>query len=230
MQKVAIFDIDGTIFRSSLLIELVEALIEKGIFDVSVRAQYHEKELQWLNRKGDYESYIMAVVGVFMKNITGVDISDFDSAARLVNERYENRTYRYPRELIAQLKAQGYYLLAISQSPKGVLNDFCMKLGFDKVYGRIYEVNESGYFTGHVVDEEVICDKANIVRHVIEKNILTLEGSIGVGDTEGDISMLALVHNPICFNPNMRLYHHAKEQGWQIVVERKDVIYKLNNV
>jgi len=29
-RKVAIFDIDGTIFRSSLLVELLEALIAEG--------------------------------------------------------------------------------------------------------------------------------------------------------------------------------------------------------
>lgn len=228
MKKVAIFDIDGTIFRSSLLIELVEVLIEKEIFNVSVRAEYHQKELRWLDRKGDYESYVMAVVGVFMKHIKGVHTNDFERATKLVNDRYKDRTYRYPLELIAKLKSEGYYLLAISQSPKGVLDDFCMKLGFDKVYGRIYEVDETGHFTGRVVDEEVIRDKANIVRHAVEKRGLTLENSIGVGDTEGDISMLELLENPICFNPNMKLYEHAKAQGWKIVVERKDVVYELN--
>ena len=30
MKKVAIFDIDGTVFRSSLLIELTDALIQEG--------------------------------------------------------------------------------------------------------------------------------------------------------------------------------------------------------
>lgn len=32
MRKVAFFDIDGTVFRSSLLIELVNALIAEGVF------------------------------------------------------------------------------------------------------------------------------------------------------------------------------------------------------
>ena len=62
LRKVAIFDIDGTIFRSSLLIELVEVLIEKEIFPVSVRADYNREKVRWLDREGDYESYIMAVV------------------------------------------------------------------------------------------------------------------------------------------------------------------------
>ena len=59
-RKVAIFDIDGTIFRSSLLIELVEVFIELGLFPVEVRTQYEKEKVLWLDRKGDYESYIMA--------------------------------------------------------------------------------------------------------------------------------------------------------------------------
>lgn len=65
LRKVAIFDIDGTIFRSSLLIELVEVLIELGLFHTKVRAEYEREKVRWLDRKGDYEVYIMAVVGVF---------------------------------------------------------------------------------------------------------------------------------------------------------------------
>jgi len=32
LRKIAVFDIDGTIFRSSLLIECVEAMISAGLF------------------------------------------------------------------------------------------------------------------------------------------------------------------------------------------------------
>ena len=38
---------------------------------------------------------------------------------------------------------------------------------------------------------------------------------------------LEMVENPICFNPNEKLYTEAKRQGWKVVVERKDVIYEL---
>jgi phosphoserine phosphatase len=47
------------------------------------------------------------------------------------------------------------------------------------------------------------------------------------GDTESDIPMLELVEIPIAFNPNKKLFEHAKARGWRTVVERKDVIYEL---
>ena len=46
-KKVAIFDIDGTIFRSSLLIELVEELIQAGIFKPRVRRIYPRDKTKW---------------------------------------------------------------------------------------------------------------------------------------------------------------------------------------
>ncbi|MFA5997683.1 MAG: HAD-IB family phosphatase [Candidatus Paceibacterota bacterium] len=228
LRKVAIFDIDGTIFRSSLFIEVVEVLIELGVFPVSARDEYDEQKVKWLERRGDYESYIMAMVKVFTKSIKGMPHTELERASELVVARYRHRTYKYTEELIKELKKDGYFLLAISQSPKTTLDIFCNDVGFDKTYGRIYEVDDRGLLTGSVVDEPIIALKANIVRRACEKEGLTLEGSVGVGDTEGDISMLEIVERPICFNPNKKLYDHAMEAGWEAVVERKDVIYELS--
>ena len=225
MKKVAIFDIDGTIFRSSLLIELVNVLIEQRYFPESARAEYESDWRKWLERKGDYESYIGAVVASFMKNIKGMHYADFDKAAETVVSRFQHYTYRYTRNLIKELKDDGYFLLAISHSPKTVLDKFCKEFGFDKAYGMLYELGPNDCFTGKRMEESTILNKANIVKRAIAKENLSLKGSIGVGDTESDISLLESVESPICFNPNMKLYKHAKRNGWKVVVERKDVIY-----
>ncbi len=227
MKKVAIFDVDGTIFRSSMVIELVEGLIEEGVFSKKVAKEYEEEYLKWFEREGGYEEYINAVVRTFMRNIKGVYYGTFSDIAKQVVKNQQKRVYRYTRDLIIRLKKEGYFLLAISQSPKTVVDEFCNNFGFDKVYGRIYEIGPQDLFTGNVVDEHLIMNKANIVQRAIKKDNLSLKGSIGVGDTEGDIPMLELVENPICFNPNSGLYKYAKHLGWKIVVERKDVIYHL---
>ena len=39
--------------------------------------------------------------------------------------------------------------------------------------------------------------------------------------------MLEAVKHPIAFNPDQKLYDIAVKQGWQIVIERKNVIYTL---
>ncbi len=227
MKKVAIFDVDGTIFRSSLLVELVEALIVADIFPKQSKKLYEKPYRQWVNREGTYEGYIEAVIETFMKHLKGVNYYDFERVGLEVVEANKNKVYRYTRDLVKKLKRKGYFLLAISQSPKGLLDAFCKRLGFDKVYGRFYELGPSDEFTGEVVDLHLIANKGNIVRRAVAKEKLSLKNSYGVGDTEGDISMLELVEHPICFNPNAKLYRLAKMNKWKVVVERKDVIYEM---
>ena len=70
-KKVAIFDIDGTIFRSSLLIELTDAFIQAGIFPVKAARIFEESRKKWLDRQGSYEEYIEAVIQAFRLNIKG---------------------------------------------------------------------------------------------------------------------------------------------------------------
>lgn len=227
MKPVAVFDVDGTVFRSSLLIELVEGLIDAGVFPQSARDEYKTERTNWLNRKGDYEPYIRAVVGTFMRHIQGVHYGAFDEVAAEVVRLYRGRVYRFTRDLINELQKDNYFLLAVSQSPKGALDKFCDTMGFDKTYGVFYELGPSDRFTGNVADEHIISNKAHIVRRAVEKEGLTFRHSFGVGDTEDDVPFLEIVDHPVCFNPNQRLYRYAKVNQWRVVVERKDVVYEI---
>ena len=226
-KKLAVFDVDGTLFRSSLLIELVDGLVKKGIFPLRAERVYQGQYEKWQNREGEYQHYIDAVVASFEQYIKGVSYKDLHAVSREICERYKNHVYRYTRDLVRELKAKEYFLLAVSQSPKVILEDFCKNLGFDKTYGRMYEIGPEGRFTGITADLHLIANKANIVRRVVEKENLTLHRSIGVGDSEGDIPFLEMVAKPVCFNPNSTLYRYARLMRWSMVVERKDVIYRL---
>ncbi len=227
MRKVAIFDIDGTIFRSSLLIEITEALIQEGIFPSKAQKVYASSYKKWLDRKGDYDSYINAVVRAAETYIVGVEKKEYSRIARRVVSFHKNRVYRYTRDLVAELRKNNYYIIAISNSPKEMVDAFCKTMGFDKSYGRVYEVDELRRFTGKT-HLELFDDKAELLKFIVKRDGLSLKDSVGVGDSEGDISFLGLVSRPICFNPNSKLYNHAKKEGWKIVVERKDMVYHLH--
>lgn len=221
------FDIDGTIFRSSLLIECVEALIGAGTFPERARKGYQGAHRRWLDRKGSYEDYIAAVVEAFRRHIVGVREADFVPLVRQTVSAHRRRVYRYTRDLVASLRRRGYYLLAVSHSPKYLVDDFARELGFDKIYGRVLELDPAGRFTGRALHLDVISSKAKVLGRAIEKEGLTLAGSVGVGDTEADVGFLEMVERPICFNPNAALFRVAKRRGWKVVVERKDVVHEI---
>ncbi len=227
MKKVAIFDVDGTIFRSSLLIEIVEEMVARGILPKEATKIYKSKHKKWLDREGGYDEYIDAMVETFYKYNKGIHYSDFAEISKNIVKTKGKQTYRYTRKLVKDLKKKGYYLLAVSHSPKTILDQLCPTLGFDKTYGMIYEIGPEDRLTGEITDKHLILNKAYIVKRAVEKEGLTFKDSVGVGDTESDISFLELVDNPICFNPNKNLYRHAKVNDWKVVVERKDVVYEL---
>ena len=116
MKKVAIFDIDGTIFRSSLLIEFTEALIDEGIFSEKARRIYEAKYARWLDRKGSYEQYISALVESFEKQLKGILYADFCRVAESVVDCNKSRIYCYTRDLIEELKKKKYFLFLFPSS------------------------------------------------------------------------------------------------------------------
>lgn len=230
--KVAVFDIDGTIFRSSLLVEMIESLIVEGIFPKEAKNYYADSWRRWQARSGSaktgfsYYEYISNVILAYRKYLQGVRRADVWRVAEKVVDFHKVRLYRFSRDLIQKLD-RTHFLLAISHSPYEAVAPFAKSLGFDKVYAQVYEVDRRVRFTGRVLYEDIIFNKAKVLKRALEKENLSLEGSVGVGDTESDISFLKMVDRPIAFNPSGKLYRHAKKHGWEVVIERKDVIYRL---
>jgi HAD superfamily hydrolase (TIGR01490 family) len=223
-KPVAIFDIDGTIFRSSLLIELTEQLIKAQVFPASIEGQYTDDYHAWLDRRGSYETYLKKLIEAFAEHVKGVKPVEVGAAAEQVLKQTRHQTYRYTRDLISQLK-KTHFLIAISGSPVEMVARFAQYYGFNAFRATTYDI-KNGVYTGECQVSHNRKDLA--VKGVLEQYSLGLDNSLGVGDTESDAAFLEVVTRPIAFNPNSALFELAATRGWQIVVERKDVIYYYN--
>lgn len=226
-RKLAVFDVDGTIFRASLARSLFYELVERGVFPKRAEREVRPLYESWLNRLGRYDAYIDKLVEVFHKCIRGVKRETLRTLSRKVVAREKMRTYRFTRDLIKELKRKNYFIIAISGSPFEIVRCYNSFLRFNKTYGTVLEVDKNGRYTGNMKYLYSVRDKHILIERVVEKYGLTLKGSVGVGDTEGDITMLKMMDRSIAFNPTSGLYKVAKKTGWEIVVERKDVIYKI---
>ncbi|MEK9174258.1 MAG: HAD-IB family hydrolase [Patescibacteria group bacterium] len=227
-QKVAIFDIDGTIFRKNLHFELINQLAWLKVFPMEVRHTLTEVYSNWIKHEGTYEDYRRALVDLYAKHIKGCAREDVIKAAQMVVPFHAKRTYVFSEALIKKLRKEGYHLLVISGSPIEIVEEYNKQyLKFDAVYGSVYETDDEGMYTGRAIFEPSRM-KDKIVEKHIQEHKLTLDDSYGIGDTESDSSFLGLVAHPIAFNPNQNLKALAEKNGWRIVVEKKDVIYELN--
>jgi len=228
-RRVAFFDIDGTIFRSSLLIELINELVARNIFPKKAGNEIIGKHIAWLDRVGRYDEYLYQVVLVHLKYIKGCRAEDVKRIVEVIIKEQGDRVYRYTRDLIKRLKSDGYYMVVISGSPIYMVKEFADRMGFDEAFGQILDTKR-GVFTGEIVNKN-FRDKESIIKEFCAsvKFGVDLAASLAVGDTDNDIPMLNMVGKPIAFNPNRILAEYAKKAGWDIIVERKDSIYKIND-
>ncbi|MFH1536744.1 MAG: HAD-IB family hydrolase [Patescibacteria group bacterium] len=224
-KRLAIFDIDGTIFRSSLLIELNWMLMKEGIFPIVIKKELDKSFYKWIDRKGSYEDYIEDVVKVYSKYVFNKNQRDIKRIAKKVVEEQKDRVYVYTRDLIKQLRKK-YIMVAISGSPVEIVEAFNKYYKFDYIFATRREIKNKKY-TKKILEIPAL-NKKKYIKDFIENNNFNLKGSMGLGDTEADVGFLELVDDPICFNPNKNLYKIARNRNWKIVVERKDVIYNLD--
>jgi len=225
MKPIAIFDIDGTIFRKNLQFELVDGLSYEGIFPREARNKIVEYYRGWLENRSSYEKYRKLLVHLYRKNIKGCSSRDVVRIAHNVAAFNHGRLFLYTSKLFRKLK-RTHYTLAISGSPTEIVEEFNKYLKFDQVYGTIFGMDKAGFYTGKE-SYTPVRNKAQVVQKFVRENKLDLKGSYGVGDTDSDSSFLGIVEHPVAFNPDKPLKRRAEKEGWKIVVERKDVVYEI---
>jgi phosphoserine phosphatase len=166
------------------------------------------------------------MVELYRENIVGCKEEDIKKVARKVINLNAQRVYIFSKGLIEELRPD-HHLLIISGSPIEIVSEYAKHFKFDDFFGSIYAKDKKGLYTG---EEEFVpvWDKGKVVRSFIKDKKISLKGSVGVGDTESDAKFLELVSRPIAFNPNKGLKAIAEFEDWEIYVERKDVIYKIN--
>lgn len=224
----AVFDIDGTLIRWQLYHAIADALAKKGHIDAKTHQKIKDARMVWKTRThGEaFSSYQSELVVVYEKLLLDLSVKQFNEAVQAVFDEYKDQVYIYTRELVKRLKKDGYLLFAISGSQIEIVSKIAKYYGFDDCIGTIYS-HDKDRFTGAMTIH--LGGKHVVLEELIAKHHTNLSGSIAVGDSSGDITMLEMVETPIAFNPEKKLFDCAKSRGWKIVVERKNTVYELEN-
>ncbi len=186
----------------------------------------------WNERKGDYDKYLLSLTESYVNAMIGISEKDNDFVSDQVLNLSGNRVYRYTRERIKWHKEQGHKVIFISGSPDFLVKRMANKWGADDYQGSIYHTKD-GKFSGEISPMWDSRNKIKSLNRFCEKYNLDLEKSYAYGDTSGDYSMLKSVGNPIAINPSKEFLEKLREnqeiyKKVQVIIERKDVIYKVN--
>lgn len=229
----AFFDIDGTLYRGSLMIEHFKKLIKYEVVDpmswhFNVKKTYDE----WKKRTGEFDDYIDTLAEIYISSLKGQNKERMDFIVDQVISLKGEQVYSYVRDRITYHKAEGHKVFFISGSPDFLVQKMAEKYGVTEFIGTSYLADQDGCFTGEIKPMWDSENKNRAIESLIQKYNIDLNLSFAYGDTNGDLSMLKKIGNPIAVNPNYELLSHLKSDPvlcnkTLVVVERKDVIYTL---
>lgn len=231
----AFFDVDGTIFRNSLLIEHFKMLIKFEFIDKSsFVGDIKNKFKLWEERKGSYDDYLDELVEIYVKCIKQIDQIDIDYVAQRVIENRAQKIYTYSRNKIKEHLEKGHLVIIISGSPSFLVNKMAKKLNATDYIATEYLLDENNRYSGNNIPMWDSQSKINAIKSFEKKYNLDLEKSYAYGDTTGDYGMFEMVGNPFAINPAKRLFEKILNNKdvrdkIKIIVERKDMVYILDS-
>lgn len=224
-RPLAAFDFDGTLVREQLLVLLTKQCLELGIFRPVFDVMFRKVRLKHRDRLITFEEYDREIIQLFSHRIKGKMREDLLLAASQVYDKHRDWLYVFTRTLLGELR-KTHEMIAITGAMQEVVEHLAPYWGFERFYATELEVSEDGRYTG--ADKSVpVYDKGKALREHVARYKSSLHGSVAIGDTGSDVSMLAEVDIPIAFNPNGVLHDIAQQRGWPVVLERKDGIYVL---
>ncbi|WP_010241269.1 HAD-IB family hydrolase [Clostridium arbusti] len=229
----AFFDIDGTLYREGLITEVFKKLIKYEIIEERTWFEEVKPEYEkWDIRIGNYDNYLLKMADIYVGAVKGLHKSQVEFIAKQVVSQKGDRVYTYTRDRIKWHKERGHKIITISGSPLELVREMSLKHGFDDYRGAKYLL-DGDIYTGEVIPMWDSDSKRKAIEDLTKLYNIDLDKSYSYGDTSGDLTMLDSVRYPTCINPTRELLQKVVidkglSEKINIIVERKDMIYKLN--
>lgn len=218
--KVAIFDVDMTIFNGDLGIEFVKVLLNDGVFS----AEIGKDIFNWYQKykSGEIEKSIAIDMGYdyYNKGLMGNNSDIILEKSLKTWDNVKSKVYPYIQPLIDFLILNEFEIVLLSGSPIEMVSHIGQDLGVKSsniIAGLSEKVNE--VYTGKAISTPSSSDdKVNeMYKWALEHGIDILwEQSCGYGDDERDLGILSIVGNPFVINPSESFKLDAQNRGFTI--------------
>jgi len=212
--KVALFDIDGTVYEDYTIFPLAEYQLRKKIINKSCLDELYKDLKFYKTGRLDYETSVANLLIHWAKGLKEVSYKMVLGQAKRFFEGEGNKFFPFFKPVVALLEKK-YDIYFVTAGPRFVAQ---ASSELYKITGFISSELETkdGFFTGRV---RISLAKREEKRVAIKKLLRghDTKHSFAFGDAEGDIEMLNSVEFPICINPTLGLREIAIRKNWQII-------------
>ncbi len=221
--KVAFFDIDKTIYNDHSFFQIAANELKEGRIDTDtwdaiqeIANRYKDGEVSYT----DAANQLLVLFASSLKNQTYQEL--YEDCIKFFFENKKN-FFPYFEKVLAGMSHK-YDIYLVTTNTQFVAKAIVDQFGLTGFISTEFEV-KNHLFTGKVVRS--LADGKEMINELLEK--YGREGSIAVGDSGNDISMLKLVEYPLCINPDHELRKYALQNNWHTFndSEAEEVISKI---
>ncbi len=213
----AFFDVDNTVMQGASIFHLARGLHRRKFFATRdiLGAAYKQAYFRVVGVEDP--EHVAEARASALGFIAGHTVAELESLSEeIFDEVMAFRIWPGTRALAQIHLDQGQRVWLVTAAPVEIARIIARRLGLTGAMGTVAE-HENGVYTGQLVGEMLHGPaKAEAVTALAEREGLDLSRCSAYSDSFNDVTMLALVGNACAVNPDSRLRHYAKQQGWRI--------------
>lgn len=196
MNRLAAWDLDGTIRPGSLLSDAVQHGISEGFMDPT--------------RFVDPTTPTYEEVDYFVAALANRSRKDFQAVTDRLSDEAPLQAYPWALEELKRQNTEGQAII-LSHSPDFLVRAFAKGLGVRKASGSWFHTSRL-MFSGRAV---TLKKQEALSRYMRSQGIGDL--SFAAGDSEHDLPLLERAERSVVVNPSIVLAKLALDRGWHII-------------
>ncbi|MFC1710461.1 HAD family hydrolase [Patescibacteria group bacterium] len=226
MKKIALFDIDKTIYNGYVISPLAEYQLKKGVINQSCLNELYGDLKLYKAGKVDYESTIASLLDHWAVGLEGQNYQYVLEETILFFKGVGNKFYDFLIPVMQMLKPtyDVYFITGEAKFVGEAATSLFSSKGFISSELELKDTKFTGKVNKYLARRD---EKLKAIQQLLKT--YNKDDSFAFGDSEGDIQMLNSAKHAICINATEGLMQYAQEKDWHIV-EPKDVINLVNSL